>query len=305
MLSKILIEDAPAKPGVYFFKNHNGRILYIGKAKSLKARLRSYTSSKQRRKIKQLIRSTVTVDYAVCGSELEALLMESRLIKKHQPRYNVLLKKPRHRPFVKITFNEPFPRVLVDYEIHDDGAEYLGPFPGFNAAQKAVEIIQRLFPLRICERPIRPNPEIHPCLEYHLGRCSAPCASKINEADYRAVCQDVVRLVSGRHIEMLENLVRMRDEAATELNFERAARIQERIELIGRIQLLAGHNNNLAALCPSTEAGAVELFLVKRGKLHAQHRIFFSEQTTLEETVGIIIKDAFSSPADSQDITSL
>jgi excinuclease UvrABC nuclease subunit len=316
MLPKALIENAPDKSGVYFFKNRNGRILYIGKAKSLKARLRSYTNSRQRRKIKQLVHSTVKVDYIVCGSELEALLLESRLIKKHQPKYNVLLKEPRPRPFVKITFDEPFPRLLVDYEIQDDEAKYFGPFPGSKTAQKAIEIIQRLFPLRICslrlptpsaygERPIRPNPKIRPCLEYHLGRCSAPCAAKISETDYQAICKDVIRLVSGRHLELLEDLVRMRDKAAAELNFEQAARIQERIELISRVQLLAGHNNNLAVLCPSTEARAVELFFIKSGKLHAQHRITSSEQTILEDTIRVLIADAFSSPASSQELTSL
>ncbi|MBM3237708.1 hypothetical protein FJZ31_15575 [Candidatus Poribacteria bacterium] len=305
MLPGFLIENVPAKPGVYFFQNRNGRILYIGKAKSLKARLRSYTNSKQRRKVKQLVHSTVKVDYVVCGSELEALLLESRLIKKHQPKYNVLLKEARPRPFVKMTFDEPFPRLLVDYEIQDDGAKYFGPFPGSKTAQKAIEIIQRLFPLRVCERPIRPNPAIRPCLEYHLGRCSAPCAGKINATDYQAVCQKVIRLVSGRHLELLENLVRRRDKAAAELNFEQAARIQERIELIGRIQLLAGHNNNLAVLCPSTEAGAVELFFIKSGKLHAQHRISSSDQATLEDTVRVLIADAFSSPESPQELTSL
>ena len=316
MLDNILIEDAPANPGVYLFKNRNGRIIYIGKAKSLKARLRSYTNPKQSRKIKRLVRDTVKVDYVVCGSELEALLLESRLIKKNQPRYNVLLKKPRPRPFVKITFDEPFPRVLVDYEIQDDGAKYLGPFPSFKTAQKSVEIIQRLFPLRICslrlptpsaygERSIRPNPKIRPCLEYHLGRCLAPCAAKISETDYQAVCQDMVLLVSGRNLTLLEDLVQMRDKATAELNFEQAARIQERIELIGRVQLLAGHKNNLAVLCPSTEAGAVELFFIKSGKLHAQHRIPYSAQATLKNTVSCLISDAFSSPESSKNLTSL
>jgi len=305
MLPKVLIEDAPPKPGIYLFKSRNGRIIYIGKAKSLRARLHSYTNSKQRRKVKQLTRNTVKVDYVICGSELEALLLESKLIKKHQPRYNVLLKSPRPRPFVKITFDEPFPRVLVDYEIQDDDSKYLGPFPGFKIAQKAVEIIQRLFPLRICERSIRPNPKNRPCLEHHLGRCSAPCAAKISEDNYRAVCQDVVRLVSGRYVEMFEELVGMRNKATAELNFEQAARIQERIELLGRVQLLAGHKNNLAVLCPSTESGAVELFFIKSGKLHSQHRIPSSDQAVLEDTVGIFIKNAFSSPISSQEPTAL
>jgi excinuclease ABC subunit C len=304
MLSRELIEDAPAKPGVYFFQNCNGRIIYIGKAKSLKARLRSYTNRKQRRKVKRLVRDIVKVDYVICGSELEALLLESQLIKKHQPKYNVLLKKPRPRPFVKITFAEPFPRVLVDYETQDDGTQYLGPFPSFNTAQKAVEIIQRLFPLRICERSIRPHPQNRPCLEYHLDRCSAPCAAKISEYDYRVVCQDAVRLVSGRYMEILEELVRMRDNATAELNFEQAARIQGKIELIGRIQLLAGHKNNLAVICPSTESGAVELFFISSGKLHFQHRITITDQS-LEDTVGVLITDAFSSPVSSQEFTSL
>jgi len=216
-----------------------------------------------------------------------------------------LLKKPRPRPFIKISFDEPFPRVLLDYEIHDNGARYFGPFPRFEVARESVEIIQKLFPLRTCERSIRPNPKTRPCLEYQLERCSAPCAAKISEANYRAICDDAVRLLSGRYLELLEELTQMRDKATAELRFEQASRIQRKIECIGRMQLNAVHNNNLVVLCPSTEAGAAEMFLIKGGKLHAQHRISPSDQTTLADTVSPIIADAFSHPAHTQDITAL
>ena len=269
--------------------------------------MRSYTysSSKQPRKVKRLVRSTVRADYIVCGSELEALLLESRLIKQHKPRYNVLLKKNRPRPFIKISVVESFPRVFVDYDIHEDGAKYFGPFPSLEVAQESVEIIQKLFPLRTCERPIRPNPKTRPCLEYQLERCSAPCADKISEADYRAICDDVVRLLSGRSLELLEELTQKRDTATAELRFERAARIQREIEGIGRMQLNAIHNNNLVVLCPSIESGAAAMFLIKGGKLHAQHRISLASQAILAETVSPIIAEAFSHQVPPQDITPL
>jgi len=333
MLPKVLIEDAPTKPGVYFFENRYGKILYIGKAKSLRARLRSYTHNKQTRKVKRLLRNTVKVDYAVCGSELEALLLESQLIKQHKPKYNVFLKHIRPRPFIKISLGEPFPRVLIDYEIHDDGAKYFGPFPSLEVAQESVDITHKLFPLRTCERPVRPKPNARPCLEYQIGRCSAPCAANINKADYRAICDDVVRLVSGQHPELLGELTQMRDKATAELRFEQAARIQHKIECIGRMQLNAIHNNNLAVLCPSIEAGfvshefvlnkgihpfktekgihpletetAVELFFIKGSKLYAQHRISPSAQKTLADTIGSLIAEEFSHPASSKDITPL
>jgi len=305
MLPRDFIEDAPTKPGVYFFKNRYGKILYIGKAKSLKARLRSYTYNKQTRKVKRLVRNTVKIDYVVCGSELEALLLESQLIKQHKPKYNVFLKKTRPRPFVKISLGEAFPRLLVDYEMHDDRAKYFGPFPSLEVAQEAVDITHKLFPLRTCERPVRPNPKGRPCLEYQIGRCSAPCAARISEADYRRTCDEVVRLVSGRHPQLLGELTQRRDKATAELRFEQAARIQRKIECIGRMQLNAVYDNNLAVLCPSIEAGAVELFLIKGSKLYAQHRISPSAQATLADTVGLLIAEAFSHPASSQDITPL
>jgi excinuclease ABC subunit C len=198
MLSKEDVNSLPDKPGVYFFRSRSSEILYIGKAKSLRKRVRSYTyrSYRHSKRTRQLVRRTRELDYTVCGSELEALLLESRLIKEHLPDYNVMQRRLRNYPFVKITMNEDFPRVFVAWEIQADGAKYLGPFPRWGDAQEVVEIIHRLFPVRKCEDEIALGSQ-RPCLNYHIKRCLGPCAGKLTRADYRKVIGTIIRLLSG------------------------------------------------------------------------------------------------------------
>lgn len=280
------VKSLPEKPGVYFFRNRTSEILYIGKAKSLRKRVRSYTyrSYKHSKRTRQLVRHIRTLDYVVCGSELEALLLESRLIKEHLPEYNITQRRLRNFPFVKITINEDFPRIFVTWEIEPDGAKYLGPFARLDEAQETVDLIQRLFPVRQCEKEIPSRPQ-KPCLNYHINRCLGPCAGNISRMDYRKLINSIIRLLSGQRDSLVRNMERDMREAAANLRFEKAARLRDQIsgirEAIFRRQFRVNSvdNNNVIAIYPSTEAGSVELFFIRKGELREQKRISLSEQS--------------------------
>jgi excinuclease ABC subunit C len=282
MLSKEDVNSLPDKPGVYFFKSRSSEVLYIGKAKSLRRRVRSYIyrSYRHSKRTRQLVRRAREVEYTVCGSELEALLLESRLIKEHLPEYNVLQRRLRNYPFVKITMKEDFPRVFVAWEIEPDGAKYLGPFPRWDSAQEAVDIIHKLFPVRKCEDSIAPGSQ-RPCLNYYIERCLGPCAGKVTRADYRKMIGTIVRLLSGRRDRLIRDMEREMNEASASLQFERAARLRDQISGIKDVifrrqfQVNAVDNSNLIAVYPSKDADSVELFFIRKGQLADQRKMSF------------------------------
>src|SRR4028119_2355687 len=169
------LKNLPAQPGVYLHKNAEGKIIYVGKAKSLKNRVRQYfqSSRNQDRKTRELVKRITDFEFIVVDNEVEALILESNLIKKHKPRYNVLLKDDKQYPHLKIT-NEPFPKVVITRRINKDGAKYFGPFLPANLARRTLDLINRTFQLRTCEIEIDGKLP-RPCLEYHIKRCLGPC----------------------------------------------------------------------------------------------------------------------------------
>ena len=274
------VRSLPDRPGVYFFKSGSSEILYIGKAKSLRKRVRSYTykSYKHSKRTRQLVRQIRGVDYTLCGSELEALLLESRLIKEHLPEYNITQRKLRNYPFVKITMNEDFPRVLVTWEIEADRAKYLGPFSRLYEAQETVDLITRLFPMRKCEDGKFSRAK-KPCLNYHLDKCLAPCSGKVTREDYRKMVSSVIRLLGGQRDSLIRDMEKDMNEAAKSLRFERAARLRDQIsgikEAIFRRQFRVNSvdNNNVIAIYPAKDPDSVELFFIRKGELADQKEI--------------------------------
>ncbi len=271
--------EFPARPGVYLMKDANRQVIYVGKAKSLKDRLASYYSHPlgYTRKMDGLLQSVREIETRVLGSELEALLVESQLIKQLQPVYNVQLRNYELYPFIKIDVQHPFPRVYASREVAADGARYFGPFRSRRMVNMTLELIQKVFPIRTCTRSLPPHASpSHPCLRLHLGRCSAPCTGKAEQAEYAAVIDEVCAFLGGEREDLLDRLRRQMLEASQQMNYERAAWLRDTIRsadevLIGQ-RLITGavEANNLLIVYPSAREDHNELFLIRHGRLVAQ-----------------------------------
>ena len=219
--------DAPTEPGVYIMKDSNGQIIYVGKAKSLKNRLKSYFSGEKDIKTATLLRHVRGIETIIVASEYEALLLENTLIKQHSPKYNINLKDGKTYPVIRIT-HEDFPRVFRTRRIIQDRSLYYGPFPNVQGVDAMLELIDKLFPLRKCKTIKKKGP----CMYYHIGRCMAPCCGKINIEDYSLHVQRVQKLLSGDTDALIVDLTVQMHEVAKALQFEQAARLRNTIKAI-------------------------------------------------------------------------
>ncbi|MDQ1912132.1 excinuclease ABC subunit UvrC [Paenibacillus sp. GD4] len=213
----------PEKPGCYLMKNREGTIIYVGKAKVLRNRVRSYFTGSHSAKTQVLVGEIVDFEYIVTGSNMEALILECNLIKKYHPRYNVLLKDDKSFPYIKIT-HETHPRLEVTRRVLKDKAKYFGPYPNAFAAQQTKKLLDRLYPLRKCNT--LPDKV---CLYYHIGQCIAPCEYEVDQATYDKMVGEIARFLNGGHDEIKQDLTRKMNEAAEELNFERAKELRDHI----------------------------------------------------------------------------
>jgi excinuclease ABC, C subunit len=227
---KSQVADAPTEPGVYIMKNDSGEIIYIGKAKSLKNRLKSYFSGEKDIKTATLMRKVRSIETIIVPSEFEAFLLENTLIKQHSPKYNIDLKDGKTYPVVRIT-NEEYPRVFRTRRIIQDNSLYFGPFPNSQNVAVMLEIVDKLFPLRKCKKMKKNGP----CMYYHIKRCMAPCCKKVNVEDYRLNVQKIQDLLSGKIDTLIIDLTAKMHEAAKSLQFEQAAKIRNSIKTIENI----------------------------------------------------------------------
>ncbi len=221
----------PDQPGVYLFTDAQGRLLYVGKAVSLRKRVASYVRRPPRLapRIAQMMKHVANVEVRVTASEAEALLLEAQLIKDRKPRYNVAFRDDKAYPMLKVT-NEPFPRLVVARRRQADGAAYFGPYPDAGLMHQAVQFLRRVFPLRTC----RTFPKT-PCLEYHLGQCLAPCAKYISAADYQRIVDDLVAFLRGQRDQLLQDLARRMAQAVRDQRFEEAARLRDQIQALSSV----------------------------------------------------------------------
>jgi excinuclease ABC subunit C len=238
--------DAPRLPGVYLWKDEDGQIIYIGKAKSLRDRLGSYFSGGKDVKTATLVRRARSIETIIVANEYEALLLENTLIKQHSPRYNINLKDGKTYPVIRIT-SEDFPRIFRTRRIIEDKSLYYGPFPNVHNVDAMLELIDKLFPLRKCKNKAALKKRQSPCMYYHIGRCMAPCCGKINPDEYRLHVEQVRRLLSGETGPLIVTLTETMHEAAKALQFERAAQIRNAIRAI---EDLAGEDSALVDLDP-------------------------------------------------------
>ncbi len=254
------IAGLPDRPGVYLFRDAAGRLLYVGKALSLRKRVASYFHPALRLppRIAQLMKQVRDLEVRDVATETEALLLEAQLIKVHRPHYNVAFRDDKTYPMLKVT-NEPFPRLLVTRRKLADGARYFGPFPDAGLMHEAVQFLRRVFPMRTC----RVFPKT-PCLEYHLGQCLAPCAEYINRQQYQRMVDDLVAFLEGRSAPLLKDLERRMQQAARDERFEEAARLRNQIASLSSL---------IAAKAKSQIAGPLEQLQTALKLPHVPHRI--------------------------------
>ena len=224
-----IAKQAPEAPGVYLWRDADGVVIYVGKAKSLKARLASYFSGKREVKTRLLVSKATSLEWILTETEYEALLLENNLIKQHAPRYNINLKDGKTYPSIRIT-NEEFPRVFRTRRIIDDGSRYFGPYPSADVIDRYLDMVRRLFPLRRCKTMRKRQT---PCMYYHIGRCSAPCAGKTTREEYMLQVERVATLLSGDSDALVESLKAEMDAASTALQFEKAASLRDTMQAIG------------------------------------------------------------------------
>src|SRR5436305_2368458 len=289
----------PAKPGVYLMKDSSGQVIYVGKAKSLKDRLASYYSQPlgYTRKMDGLLQNVQDIEIRILGSELEALLIESQLIKALQPAYNVQLRNYELYPFIKIDVQHAFPRVYATREVATDGARYFGPFRSRSVVDATIELIQKLFPIRTCTRALPPQAKPYdPCLRLHLKSCPGHCVGGTDPAEYRQIIEQVCAFLGGEREDLFERLRRQMFEASQQLNFERAAWLRDAMRsadevLIGQ-KLITGavEANNSFIIYPSAQDACDEVFLIRHGRLVEQRCVAHTVEamhTALRELLAV------------------
>jgi len=265
----------PDLPGCYLMKNKNGTIIYVGKAKILKNRVRSYFTGSHDGKTQRLVSEIRDFEYIVTGSNMEALILECNLIKTHSPRYNVLLKDDKTYPYIKIT-NEPHPRLEVTRRILKDKAKYFGPYPNAYAAQQTKKLLDRMYPLRKCN--VMPK-EV--CLYYHMGQCLAPCVKEVPQQTYDEMIQEIVSFLNGGHEEIKQELQRKMEEAAEELYFERAKELRDQIRSIDalmekqKITMNDAKNRDVFGFAVDKGWMCVQILYVRQGKMIERHASVF------------------------------
>lgn len=277
------LQRAPDRPGVYVMKDAKGQVIYVGKAASLRSRVRSYFRESRAGdpKTDLLVRQIRDLDYIVTGNELEALILESNLIKRHRPRYNIALRDDKHYPFLKLTTDEDFPRLVVARRVAKDGAAYFGPFYPATAVREMLKLARRLFPLRTCRIKID-GVLPRPCVQYAMHRCNAPCAGRESREAYWRTVKDVERFLEGKEDDLGKEMTREMERAAAELRFERAAALRDQIQALNMVRerqkIISTDpvDQDILGVVRQGGEACVQLFFVRKGRLLGRESFFFN-----------------------------
>ncbi|ABK61048.1 MULTISPECIES: excinuclease ABC subunit UvrC [Clostridium] len=298
----------PEKPGVYLMKNSLGEVIYVGKAKVLKNRVRQYfqNSKNHGSKVRAMVKNIAEFEYIITDSEMEALILECNLIKKYRPRYNILLKDDKHYPFLKITTNEDFPRIFVTRVRAKDGARYLGPYPETSAVYETIELIKKIFPLRTCRLNIKENGEpVKPCLNYHIKLCTAPCAGYISREEYGKTIKKIIDLLNGKDNEVINDLKIKMEKASSELKFEEAASFRDKLLAVEKIRerqkIISSNfeNEDFINMYSEEIDLCAQIFFVRDGKIMGREH-FILDRSIFGNNADIIsnfIKDFYGGTA--------
>lgn len=264
----------PDKPGVYLMKDAQGRIIYVGKAINLKNRVRSYFQSTRNHapKVRVMVEHIVELETILTSSELEALILESNLIKKHRPKYNIRLRDDKQYPYLRIDVQDVFPRVTIARQIKKDGARYFGPYTSAGAVYETLRLLKKVFPLRTCKRKIGED-KGRPCLNYHIKRCLAPCDNKVDQATYHQMIKEICLFLEGRQDDLIRKLRQRMYEASENLAFELAAKLRDQLGAVEKVIekqniIIPDANDQDAVGMGRSHVGTcMQVFFVRSGKL--------------------------------------
>ena len=298
------LKKLPDKPGVYIMHDKIGTIIYVGKAVSLKNRVRQYfrASTNHSAKIKRMVSKIDYFEYIITDSELEALVLECNLIKEHSPKYNTMLKDDKTYPFIKITTGEHFPRVLFSRKIVHGTGKYYGPYTSAGAVKDTIELLCKLYKIRTCNRKLPADQgRERPCLNYHIGQCSAPCQGYINEEDYRKSIESVMEFLDGDYSHILNSLTQQMQQASENMEFEEAAKYRDLITSVKqvaqkqKITMDDVTDRDVIAVASDGQDAVVQVFFVRSGKLLGRDHFHMSvaEGDTRGEILSQFIKQYY------------
>ena len=278
------LSKLPARPGVYIMHDENDGIIYVGKAVSLRNRVRQYFQSSRGKSVKitAMVSKIRRFEYIVTDSELEALVLENNLIKEHHPKYNTMLKDDKTYPYIKVTLDEKFPRVTLVRKMKKDRGKYYGPYSNSGAVRETIDLTRKLFGIRNCDKKIPFKNGERACLFYHIGECPAPCIGKINEEDYHANVEKAIDFLGGNYKDEIEDLRQKMEEASEKLEFEKATRYRDQIrsiEAIGQRQKITGtamDDKDVIAMARDGNDAVVQVFFVREGKLIGREHFYMS-----------------------------
>jgi len=301
-----ILDTLPSRPGCYIYKNNLGEIIYVGKAISLRNLVRSYFSGEHDFKTRQLVKNIAHIEWIVVDSELEALILEMNLIKKHRPRYNIKLKDDKRYPYIKVHWNDPFPKVTITRNMVQDGSRYFGPFTSAWAVHQTLDVMRRIFPYLTCDREIT-GQDARACLFYDIKLCTAPCIGAINQEDYRRVIDDLCSFLQGRTEPVILRLRQEMDAAAENLNFERAAQIRDQLAAIDRVvekqRVISSEkmDSDVIAMARTNGEACVQIFFIRSGKMIGRE-YFILEGTSDENDAEIVAQFIKQFYADAANI---
>jgi excinuclease ABC subunit C len=284
------VRNLTTQPGVYLWKNDKGQIIYVGKAVNLRNRVRSYVrhDAKRAPKVSAMMSHAADVETIVVANEMEALILENTLIKKHRPRYNIMLRDDKTYPYIKVTVQEEYPRVFMTRRVHRDGARYFGPFADAGAVHRVLKLIQRAFRIRSC-RTMQAN---RPCLQYHLHHCDAPCVHYITKGEYGKLVEQAVDILEGRDTGVVRTLQEQMESAADAMEFEKAAMYRDQITAVKVIQeqqnitTVGGGDMDVLGFAGDAGQTCVQIYTIRQGRLMGRET--FSLENSADETAAAL-----------------
>lgn len=300
------LKQLPAEPGVYLMKDKFDNIIYVGKAKILKNRVRQYFQSSKNHssKVKSMVKNIDKFEYIITDSELEALILECNLIKKYKPKYNVLLRDDKTYPYIKVTTNEDFPRVLKVRKVIKDKAKYFGPYTNTTAVNDTLDIIKNIYPIRTCnidiERAIKTN--MRPCLNLHIKRCVGPCTGNITKEEYNKMIEEIILFLSGKEEKLIDILKEKMNKCAMDFNFEEAAIYRDKIKSLEDMMekqkidtSTSDLNQDVIAMARAHDEACVQVFFVRNGKIVGREHFILEGvmDSTRESILGSFVKQFY------------